>query len=109
MSENEKKAKLTALKGAHKQASDYMTQSLTGMKDPKSLKDHVKDMTEESGMDFKNDSDNITDPQRLGKVVGRQVSFENATHAADDSPVYDPNDIDSIDEHINRLMKMKKR
>lgn len=109
MSENEKKAKLTALKGAHKQASDYMTQSLTDMKDPKSLKDHVKDMSEEAGYDFKNDSDKIEDPKKLGKVIGRQVSYENASHSADDSSVYDPNDINSINEHINKLMKMKKR
>ncbi len=108
MTENEKKAKLTALKGAHKQASDVMTQSLTDRKDPKALKDHVKNMSDESDIDFKGDSDHIVDPQRLGKVIGRQVSFENATHAADDSSVYDPNDINSIDAHIERLMKMKK-
>lgn len=109
MTENEKKAKLTALKDANKQASDVMTQSLYGSrKDPKSLKDHVKDMTDESDIDFKNDSDKVVDPKRLGKVIGREVSFENATHAADDSSVYDPNDLNSIEARLQELMKMKK-
>lgn len=110
MTENEKKAKLTALKDANKQASDIMKQSLYGSKkDPKVLKDHVAEMTEDQGYDFKNDSDNVTDPKRLGKVIGREVSRENATHAADDQSVYDPNDLNSIDNEINRLMGMKKR
>lgn len=109
MTDNEKKAKLTALKGAHKAASDVMTQSLYGSKqDPKVLKDHVKDMTEESGIDFKEDSDDIIDPKRLGKVIGREVSYENATHSADDQSVYDPNDLNSIEERLQELMKMKK-
>lgn len=109
MTSNEKKAKLTALKDAHKQASDVMTQSLYGSKkDPKVLKDHVKDMTEESGIDFKGDSDDVIDPKRLGKVVGRQVSYENATHAADDQSVYDPNDLNSIEERLQELLKMKR-
>jgi len=109
MTPNEKKAKLTVLKDAHKQASDVMTQSLYGSrKDPKELKDHVKDMSKESGIDFKGDSDDIIDPKRLGKVVGRQVSYENATHAADDQSVYDPNDLNSIDERLKQLMELKK-
>lgn len=109
LNEIEKKAKLTALKDAHKTASDMMTQSLYGSKqDPKALKDHVKDMTKESGIDFKGDSDDVIDPKRLGKVIGRQVSYENATHAADDSSVYDPNDLNSIEERLQELMKMKK-
>jgi DNA repair ATPase RecN len=110
MTENEKKAKLTALKDAHKQASDVMTQSLYGSKkDPKALKDHVKDMSDEAMHGFKNDSDNITDPKRLGKVIGRQVSYENASHSADDQSVYDPNDLNSIEERLKELMEMKKR
>lgn len=110
MSPNEKKAKLTALKDAHKVASDVMTQSLYGSKkDPKLLKDHVKDMTEESGIDFKGDSDDIVDPKRLGEVIGREVSHENATHAADDQSVYDPNDLNSIEARLQELMQMKKR
>lgn len=108
MTDNEKKAKLTALKGAHKAASDVMTQSLTSRKDPKMLKDHVKDMTDESKIDFKGDSDHVIDPQRLGKVVGRQVSYENATHSADDQSVYDPNDLNSIEQRLKELMQMKK-
>lgn len=109
MSPNEKKAKLTALKDAHKTASDMMTQSLYGSKqDPKVLKDHVKDMTKESGIDFKGDSDSIIDPKRLGKVIGREISHENATQAADDSSVYDPNDLNSIEARLQELMKMKK-
>lgn len=110
MTDNEKKAKLTALKDAHKQASDVMTQSLYGSKkDPKSLKDHVKDMTEDEGIDFKEDSDKIEDPKRLGKVVGRQVSYENATHSADDQSVYDPNDLNSIEARLEELMKLKRK
>lgn len=109
MTDNEKKAKLTALKDAHKQASDVMCQSLYGSKeDPKALKDHVKDMTKDSGIDFKGDSDDITDPKRLGKVIGREVSHENATHSADDQSVYDPNDLNSVEARIQELMKMKK-
>lgn len=108
MTEIEKKAKLTALKGANKSATDVMTQSLTDRKDPKSLKNHVADMTKESAIDFKGDSDNIRDPQHLGKVVGREVSFENATHQADDTSVYDPNDLYSVEARIKELMSMKK-
>jgi DNA repair ATPase RecN len=110
MNELEKKAKLTALKDAHKTATDVMTQSLYGSKkDPKLLKDHVKDMTKESGIDFKGDSDSINDPKRLGEVIGREVSHENATHSADDQSVYDPNDLNSIEERLQMLMTMKKR
>ena len=109
MTENEKKAKLIALKGAHKAASDVMSQSLTDRKDPKSLKDHVKEMSDDAMHNFKDDSDKIVDPEHLGKVMGRQVSFENADSAADDSSVYDPNDINSVDERIKKLMSMKKR
>ena len=110
MTENEKKAKLTALKDAHKQASDVMTQSLYGSKkDPKCLKEHVKEMSEDSMHDFKNDSDSITDPKRLGKVAGRQVSFENASHSADDQSAYDPNDLNSVEARLEELMKLKKR
>lgn len=109
MTNNEKKAKLTALKGAHKQASDVMTQSLTDYKDPKSLKSHVKSMSDEAMHDFKEDSDDIVDPKRLGKVVGRQVSFENASHSADDQSVYDPNDLNSVEARLEELMNMKKR
>jgi len=108
MSETEKKAKLSALKGAHKMASDVMTQSLTDRKDPKSLKDHVAEMTKDSGIDFKNDSDEVIDPKRLGKVIGRQVSYENATHSADDQSVYDPNDLNSIEARLQELMQIKK-
>lgn len=109
MTPNEKKAKLTALKDANKAATDVMTQSLYGSrKDPKALKDHVKEMTEESGIDFKGDSDDVVDPKRLGKVIGREVSYENATHAADDQSVYDPNDLNSIEARIQELMNVKK-
>jgi hypothetical protein len=108
MTETEKKAKLKVLRDAHKQTSDVMTQSLSGRKDPKSLKEHVADMTEEAGIDFKNDSDEIEDPKHLGKVIGREVSYENADHSADDQSVYDENDENSIEQQIQRLMKMKK-
>ena len=110
MTENEKKAKLTALKDANKQATDVMTQSLYGSKkDPKALKDHVKDMTEDEGIDFKEDSNKIKDPKRLGEVVGRQVSYENATHSADDQSVYDPNDLNSVEARLEELMKLKRK
>jgi DNA repair ATPase RecN len=109
MTDNEKKAKLTALKGAHKAASDVMTQSLTGRKDSKSLKDHVAQMSKDEGIDFKGDSDHIIDPQRLGNVVGRHISDENATHAADDQSVYDPNDLNSVEARLQELMKMKRK
>ena len=57
MTETEKKAKLTALKDAHKTATDVMTQSLYGSKkDPKALKDHVKDMSDDAMHNFKDDS-----------------------------------------------------
>jgi DNA repair ATPase RecN len=86
-----------------------MTQSLSGRKDPKMLKDHVSEMSKESGIDFKGDSDSVVDPQRLGKVIGREVSYENATHSADDQSVYDPNDLNSVEARLQELMKMKRK
>lgn len=109
MTDNEKKAKLTALKDAHKAASDVMTQSLTPRKDPKCLTDHVKQMSKDSGIDFKGDSDKVVDPMHIGRVVGRKVSVENEDTHADDTSVYDPNDLDSIEYRLKELMDMKKR
>jgi len=108
MTENEKKAKLTALKSAHKTASDVMTQSLTDRKDPKSLKDHVKTMSKDAEYDFKNDSDKVVDPQHMGKSLGRKISFENEDTRADDASVYDPNDINSVEAELEKLLKLKR-
>jgi len=111
MTENEKKAKLTALKGAHGEASKHMTQSLyahNDRKDSKSLKDHVKEMTEDTGIDFKGDSDKIVDPQHEGNVIGRHISDENDDiETSADHSGYDPEDADSIEARIQQLMKRK--
>lgn len=103
MTENEKKAKLSVLKDAHKQASSALKGNLSKYKDSKELKSHVKDMSKESGIDFKNDSDKIVDPGMDGDVVGRHISDENIDHCDTDS-VYD---IDEIDARLKSLMAQK--
>jgi hypothetical protein len=98
MSENEKKAKLKVLKDAHGMASKAMSESLSGVKDSPELKKHVKQMSSESGIDFKGDSDKIVDPQHYGNVIGRHISDENIDCEKEPS-VYD------IDEQIQMLMR----
>ena len=99
MSENEKKAKLTALRGANSMAKEAMKSGYSKYKDSKELKSHVKDISKESGIDFKNDSDNIVDPGMDGDVVGRHVSDENIDHCETES-VYDINEIDAQLKHL---------
>lgn len=102
MTENEKKAKLTALKGAHSAASGAMKNSLTSQKDSSQLKKHVSQMSSESGIDWKGDSDSIVDPNHEGDVVGRHISDENRD--------IDPNSemsVDDINEELARLMKLR--
>lgn len=105
MTETEKKAKLVALKGAHSMASEAIKGKYSKFKDSKELKSHVKDMSKESGIDFKNDSDNIVDPGMDGDVVGRHISDENMDHCESDS-VYDLNEIDA---QIKHLMEQKSK
>lgn len=103
MTENEKKAKLSVLKDANKQASDAIKGKMQKFKDSKQLKSHVKDMSDEAMYDFKNDSDSIVDPGHDGDVVGRHISDENMDHAGDQS-VYD---LEEIDARIKSLMEQK--
>jgi hypothetical protein len=103
MSPIEKKAKLAALKGTNDWANDAMKSKMSSIvKDPKDLKSHVAEMSKESGIDFKGDSDHIEDPQRDGNVVGRHISDENDNCPPDrDTSVYD------VDLELERLMKHK--
>lgn len=106
LSENEKKAKMTALKSAHSMATDQMKQTITkgnGLKDSGDLKKHVKAMSAESGIDWKGDSDHISDPENQGNVIGRHISDENIDATPDDQSVYD------IDARIQELMEQKSR
>lgn len=104
MSDLEKKAKMTALKGAHSSATDAMKQSLGKLKDPPDLKKHVSAMSKESGIDYKNDSDKIEDPQRSGNVIGRHISDENHDcPASSELSVYD------IDLELERLQKLRNK
>lgn len=100
MTETEKKAKLTALKDANKMAKDAMS---SGLKDSKILKKHVKDMSDESEIDFKNDSDKIEDPTHYGNVIGRHISDENVEEQPTDSSY----NIDELDAQIRKLMEQK--
>jgi len=99
MTETEKKAKLTALKGAHSMASEAMKKGYSDYKDSKALKSHVKEMSDDTKIDFKNDSDNIVDPGMDGDVVGRHISDENIDHCETES-VYDINEIDAQLKHL---------
>lgn len=102
MSESEKKAKLSALKEANSMASGLMKDSLSRVKDPNYLKKHVKDMSQDSGIDFKGDSDHITDPELEGDVIGRHISDENdVVETTQDLSSYD------IDAQIEKLMAHK--
>lgn len=103
MTENEKKAKLTALKDANKTASNAMRDNISKYKDSKELKTHVKDMSEDTKHDFKNDSDSIIDPTRRGNVVGRHISDENIDESVSDSEY----NIDELDARIRELMEQK--
>lgn len=100
LSDIEKKAKLTALKDANKAATDMMSSHL---KDSKALKSHVKDMSKETNIDFKNDSDEIKDPTHNGNVVGRHISDENI----DSQPTDSTYNIDEIDAQLKHLMEQK--
>ncbi len=105
MTDNEKKAKLSVLKDAHKTASSALKDRVYKYKDSKDLKKHVKDMSDESGIDFKGDSDKIVDPGMDGDVIGRHISDENIDHCDTDS-VYD---IDEIDARIRDLVAQKEK
>lgn len=105
MTENEKKAKITALKGANSMAKEAMKNGFSKYKDSKELKSHVKEMSDESGIDFKGDSDKIVDPGMDGDVVGRHISDENIDHCETES-VYDINEIDA---ELKRLMEQKSK
>lgn len=102
MTENEKKAKLTALKGAHSAASEAMRDSLKVQKDSPLLKKSVKRRSDESGIDFKGDSDKIVDPRHEGDVIGDHVSDEN-----DDIEPNSEMSVYDIDEELARLMKIR--
>lgn len=102
MTENEKKAKLTALKGAHSAATDAMKDSLKIQKDSPELKKSVKRRSDESGIDFKGDSDKIIDPRREGDVIGDHISDEN-----DDIEPNSELSVYDIDEELARLMKIR--
>jgi cell division septal protein FtsQ len=103
MTENEKKAKLTALKGAHSAATGAMKESMSSIKDSPALKKHVAQMSKDTGMNLKNDSDSIADPMHQGNVVGRHISDENDDCEQDGHSVYD------IDARIQELMEQKSR
>lgn len=102
MTENEKKAKLTALKGAHSAATGAMKDSLCIQKDSPQLKKHVKQMSAESGIDWKGDSDTVVDPRHEGDVVGRHISDEN-----DDIEPNSEMSVDDINAELERLMKLR--
>jgi hypothetical protein len=102
MSPNEKQAKLSVLKDLHKQSSDLMSQSLKVTKDSPELKKSVKRRSDESGIDFKGDSDKIHDPRKEGDVIGDHISDENdVIEPNSEMSVYD------IDEELARLMKLR--
>lgn len=102
MTDSEKKAKLAALGEANSMASKIMKDSLSNAKEPSYLKKHVKTMSSESGIDFKGDSDHITDPEEEGDVVGRHISDENdEVETTQDLSSYD------IDLKIAKLMEQK--
>lgn len=106
MSENEKKAKLTALKDANKTASNAMRDNMTsyGKKDSPELKKHVKSMSDDSKIDFKNDSESIKDPTHYGNVVGRHISDEDIDCEPESDSKYN---IDELDARIRDLMEQK--
>jgi len=112
LSDMEKKAKMTALKSAHETATEMMKSNLNGAKkqespkltDPPDLKKHTESMSKESGIDFKNDSDEIEDPQRDGNVIGRHISDANDDiEPSSDLSVYD------IDLELERLQKLRNK
>lgn len=102
MSENEKKAKMSALKGAHSMATEAMKSGLKIQKDSPELKKSVKRRSDESGIDFKYDSDHIVDPRHEGDVIGDHISDEN-----DDIEPNSEMSVYDIDEELARLMKMR--
>lgn len=106
MTENEKKAKLTVLKDANKQADNMMKSALCGFKDSSELKKHVKTMSDDSCIDFKNDSDKVEDPTKYGNVTGRHISDENIESRDNSKSVYD---LGEIDAQLKKLMEQKKR
>ena len=107
MKDLEKQAKLGVLKNINSQAKKAMSSKLKKKedceKDSPALKKHVKEMSDETDIDFKNDSDSITDPENEGNVVGRHISDENGYCCDEDLSVYD------IDERSERLMRKKKQ
>lgn len=102
MTENEKKAKLTALKEAHGMASSALKDNLSGRKDSSELKKSVKSRSDESGIDFKGDSDSIVDPRHEGDVIGDHISDEN-----DDIEPNSEMSVYDIDQELARLMKLR--
>lgn len=105
LSENEKKAKLKVLGEANSMAKKAMSSSMKSYKykDSPELKKHTKEMSDESGMDFKEDSDRIVDPTHYGNVVGRHVSDENIDCGVSDSEY----NLDELDAKIKKLMEQK--
>ena len=103
MKETEKEAKLKALKSINGVAKKAISGKLSkkDTKDSPALKKHVKEMSDETDIDFKGDSEHITDPENDGNVVGRHISDEEADCTPDDTSVYD------IDQRLEQLMKKK--
>lgn len=101
----EKKAKMKALKEANSMAKQAMGEKYSKYKDSPELKKHTKEMSDESGIDFKGDSDKVVDPTHYGNVIGRHVSDENID-CEPDSSTYN---LDELEQRLAHLMEIKKK
>jgi len=105
MSENEKKAKLKALKEAHGMASDAMKEGLSGAKKSVTVSaDSKKGL--QKGLDLAEDlvGEKDEDDQELGE---REEDSQDELESAQDES--EPMDEDEIDAQIEHLMKLKEK
>lgn len=108
MTETEKQAKLKVLKSINSSAKQAMSGKLSKKKEDKDspeLKKHVKEMSEDTDIDFKGDIDHITDPELDGNVVGRHITDEDYDDS--DLSVYDIND--RLEKLIKRKQELKNK
>ena len=104
MSDNDKKAKLAALKGAHSMASDAMKKGLSGAKKVSVMSDSPEGL--KKGLDMaekivgeQEDEDSIEGD----KMEDAQEGFEDQQEASM------PMDEEEIDAEIQRLMQLKEK
>lgn len=117
MSPSAKKAKLTALKEAHKMASDMMKEDLSGLKKVTVASDSKSGL--KAGLEKAEDMLEKKDcsscpgcPECMGEQEDSEMGESDAVDAEgmeDEQEATEPTDINELEAKIQELMKMKEK